>query len=164
MDFTSQRSLNLIAFFICAGLLAYAFYTQFYAGLEPCPLCILQRTVMFVLGGVFLLAAVHHPHKWGGRLYAALIALTALTGAVISARHVWLQNLPPDQMPECGPSLSYMLDVFPLTETLRMVFMGSGECASIDWMFLGLSMPAWVLLWFVLLGMTGVLVNWRPRA
>jgi disulfide bond formation protein DsbB len=109
------------------------------------------------------LAATHHPGKLGVRVYAVLIALVALTGAVIAGRHVWIQHLPADQVPECGPSLSYMLDVFPLNETLEMVFTGSGECAKVNWMFLELSMPAWVLLWFMLLGAIGLWVNWRVR-
>ena|SRR5215212_9297173 len=163
MNLTLYRNLNLAAAIICAGLVAYAFYTQFYEGLEPCPLCIFQRVAMIVLCALFLLAAAHHPGKLGVRVYAVLIALVALTGAAIAGRHVWIQHLPADQVPECGPSLSYMLDVFPLNETLAMVFTGSGECAKVHWMFLGLSMPAWVLLWFMLLGGIGLWVNWRVR-
>lgn len=163
MSLSPRRTTNLATFAICAGLLAYAYYTQFYLGLEPCPLCIFQRIAMIVLGAVFLVAAAHHPALWGARVYSVFIACAAITGAAIAGRHVWLQNLPPDQVPECGPGLGYMLQAFPLSDALRMVFTGSGECAQVDWAFLGLSMPAWVLIWFVLLGVTGVWINWKPH-
>lgn len=157
----NPRLLNLAGFLACAALLAYAYYTQFALGLEPCPLCIFQRIGMIAVGVVFLLAAIHGPRVAGRRVYGALIVLAALAGAAVSGRHVWLQNLPPDQVPSCGPGLAYMMDVFSFGETLRMVFTGSGECADVDWSFLGLSMPAWVLIWFVLLAVFGAWNNWR---
>jgi protein dithiol:quinone oxidoreductase len=163
MKLSTRRIVNLAAFGICAGLLAYAYYLQFYQGLEPCPLCILQRFGMIVLGAIFLMAAAHHAATWSARIYAALIGAVALAGAAMAGRHVWLQHLPPDRVPECGPGLAYMLEVFPLNETLAMVFTGSGECAKVDWMLWGLSMPAWVLIWFVLLGAVGVIGNWKLR-
>lgn len=159
----SRPSINIIAFIFCAALLSYAYYSQVYLGLEPCPLCIFQRVGVIVLATLFLLAALHQPVSWGTRVYAALIGISALIGAAIAARHVWLQHLPPGQVPECGPGLDYMLQAFPLNEALRMVFTGSGECATVDWAFLGLSMPAWVLISFVLLGVTGLWANWRTR-
>ncbi|HEX7048381.1 MAG TPA: disulfide bond formation protein B [Gammaproteobacteria bacterium] len=157
----NPRVLNLAGFLTCAALLAYAYFTQFYLDLEPCPLCIFQRVGMIAVGVVFVLAAIHGPRQTGRRVYGALIVLTALAGAAVSARHVWLQNLPPDQVPACGPGLGYMLDVFSFSETLQMVFTGSGECAEVDWSFLGLSMPAWVLICFVALGAFGAWNNWR---
>src|SRR5690606_20283417 len=146
-------------FLLCAGLLAYAYYTQFHLGLQPCPLCIFQRVAVIALGAVFLLAALQGPRGWGRRVYAGLLALVALAGAGVAGRHVWIQHLPADQVPACGPGLDYMLEVFPLGETLRMVFTGSGECAAVNWSFLGLSMPAWVLIWCVALGGLGVWNN-----
>ena len=89
--------------------------------------------------------------------------MAGLIGAGIASRHLWLQHLPPDQIPECGPGLDYMLEVFPLSETIRMAFTGSGECADIVWSFLGISMPGWTLLWYLGLGTTGLLVNWCSR-
>jgi disulfide bond formation protein DsbB len=111
-------------------------------------------------GLLFLAAAVQAPGRTGSRIYAALIALAGLTGAGISSRHVWLQHLPPGQVPECGPGLDYLLEVFPLAETLKMVFTGSGECAEVSWSFLGLSMPGWALLNFLGLVTAGILLNW----
>ncbi|HEX7030059.1 MAG TPA: disulfide bond formation protein B [Gammaproteobacteria bacterium] len=157
----NPRILNLAGFLACAALLAYAYFTQFVQGLQPCPLCIFQRVGMIAVGAVFLLAAIQGPAATGRRVYGALLVLTALAGAAVSARHVWLQNLPPDQVPACGPGLGYMLDVFSFSETLQMVFTGSGECANVDWSLLGLSMPAWVLIWFVLLAAFGAWNNWR---
>jgi disulfide bond formation protein DsbB len=108
----------------------------------------------------FLLAAIHNAGRIGSRIYGVLIALSALAGAAIATRHVWLQHLPPDKVPECGPGLDYMLEVFPLSETLRKVFTGSGECAEVNWQFLGLSMPAWALLCFIGLAVGGLVRNW----
>src|SRR5690606_24412879 len=152
---------NLLGFIACALLMGYAWYAPFVLELEPCPLCIFQRVAMIALGVIFLVAALHGPARTGRRVYGALLAIAALAGIAIAGRHVWLQNLPPDQVPSCGPGLSYMLDAFPLTEALRMAFTGSGECAEIDWTFLGLSMPAWVLIMFALLGGFAVWNNWR---
>jgi protein dithiol:quinone oxidoreductase len=135
---------------VVAGLLGYAYYAQFHLGLEPCPLCIFQRVAMIVLFVVVLVAALHAPRGGGRRVYGALAALAALAGAAIAGRHVWLQHLPPDQVPSCGPGLDYLLDTFPLSETLRKVFTGSGECAEVHWRFAGLSMPEWTLACFAL--------------
>jgi len=158
---SNPRFMNLAGFLACVALLAYAYYTQFHLGLEPCPLCIFQRLGVMAAGGFFLLAAIHGPGVAGRRIYGVLIALSALAGGAVSAWHVYLQQLPSDQVPACGPGLNYMLDVFSFGETLRMVFTGSGECAVSDWSFLGLSMPAWVLIAFVVLGVFGVWNNWR---
>lgn len=155
----SRRAVNLLGFFTCAGLLAYAYYTQYYQYLDPCPLCIFQRVAMAALGVVFLSAALHDPRGWGARVYALLLALVAAAGIGIAARHVWLQNLPADQVPACGPGLDYMLETFPFTETLRLVLRGSGDCATVDWTLLGLSMPAWVLIAFLGLGSMGLARN-----
>ncbi len=157
----SKRELNLAGLFACAGLLGYAGYAQFHLGLDPCPLCILERLGVAGLGLVFLLAAVHDPGRTGARIYAVLIAALALAGAGIAARHVWIQHLPADRVPSCGPGLNYLLETFPLTKTLRLVLTGSGECARVVWRFLGLSMPEWVLAWFVAFGVAGFANNWR---
>lgn len=140
------RTLFGIAAAFCAALLAYAYYSQYALGYEPCPLCILQRLAVFATGLVFLIAALHGPRSAGQRAYGVAGFVFACAGAAVAARHLWLQNLPPDAVPDCGPGLAYMFDVFPAWEALRMVFAGSGECAEIDWTLLGLSMPGWVLI------------------
>ena len=158
----SKRRLNAFGFLCCAGLLAYGYYLEFVVGLEPCPLCIFQRLVLLALGLLFLLAVWHRPQGWGSRVYGALLLLTAAKGAALAAWHVYLQSLPPEAAPECGPGLAYLLDIMPITEVITTVLGGSGECAEIGWRFLGLSIPAWTLLCFVALGLAGTVNNWRP--
>lgn len=156
-----RRLINFGGFAFCAGVLCFAYYLQFYKGLEPCPLCILQRVAYIATGLIFLIAAIHNARRIMSRIYAVLIAAAGLTGAGIAARHVWIQHLPPDQVPECGPGLDYMLEVFPLSQALKMAFTGSGECAEVVWTFLGLSVPEWSLLCFLGLAGAGLLWNWR---
>lgn len=158
------RAQFLAGFVLCAALLSYALYSQYYGGLLPCPLCTFQRGVFVVLGLVFLLGALHSPKRKGARgVYGLLCAAVAAVGVAIAGRHVWLQSLPPDQVPACGPDLSYMMEAFPLTDVLRKVFTGSGECAEVDWTFLGLAMPAWSLIWFVALGLWALYAAFRSR-
>jgi disulfide bond formation protein DsbB len=144
--------------------MAYALYAQHILGLEPCPLCVLQRMALISVGCLFLAATIYNPTRLFGGIYAALIAVAALAGIGVAARHLWLQNLPPDQVPACGPGLDFMLDAFPLTDVLSMVLSGSGECAEVDWSFLGLSMPGWVLLALTALGAWGAWSNLRRAA
>jgi len=155
---------NLGGFAICAALIAYALYSQLYLGLEPCPLCIFQRIGIALLGVVFLAAAVHHPRGWGRYLYALAIAMTALATLLVAARHVYVQSLPPGTLPSCGAPLSVLLKFTPLWEVVRKVLTGSGECSEVNWRLLGLTMPAWVLLWALALGSVGVIANLRGPA
>ncbi|QBQ53610.1 disulfide bond formation protein B [Nitrosococcus wardiae] len=148
----SVRWTFFLSFLLCALMLAIAGYFQFVKSLEPCPLCILSRVVVLAMGGVFLMAAVHNPKGWGLKVYAWLGFVITLIGIGLSGRHVWLQNLPPDQIPACGPGLSFILDNFPLTEALELVLRGSGECAEVQWNFLGLTIPGWTLVAFLFLG------------
>jgi protein dithiol:quinone oxidoreductase len=159
----SGRIGNLVGAVVCAGLLAYALYSQHVLGLDPCPLCILQRIAVIATGLAFLAAALHRTGRGGATAYAALIAVVAGAGAAIAARHVWITMQPPGSVAECGASLDYMLEVLPLREVLTKVLTGSGECGEIDWSFLGLSMPAWVLISLVVLGAWGLAVNLRRR-
>ena len=161
MRLPGSRILNLGGFLACAGMMAYALYAEHALLMEPCPLCVFQRMATIALGIVFLAAALHDPRGSGRRIYAGLAAAAGLTGMGIAGRHVWLQSLPPDKVPACGPGFDYIIDSFPLSEALRLIFTGSGECATVDWQFLGLSMPAWVLICLTALGAFGVWVNWR---
>jgi protein dithiol:quinone oxidoreductase len=160
-----RRLLNGLGFLACGLLMAYALFAEIALGLEPCPLCVFQRLAVIVLGLLFLAAAIHHPaRRLGARLYAAGLGLAAGAGVAVAGQHLRLQNLPEDEVPACGPGLDFMLDVFPLHEAIRMVFTGSGECAEVDWSLLGLSMPAWVLIACLGLGVLGVVTNWRGAA
>jgi disulfide bond formation protein DsbB len=150
---------NLAGFAACVGMMAFALYSQHFLGLEPCPLCVFQRVAVIALGIVFLVAAVHRAGGAGRFVYAGLLALSALGGSLVAGRHVWLQNLPPDKVPGCGPDLNFMLDTFPLTDVIEKVLSGSGECANVSWQLLGLSMPAWTLIALVCVGGFGVWAN-----
>lgn len=158
-----RRSLNLLGFLWCFGLMAYALYVQYGMHEEPCPLCILQRVAVIATGIVFLVATLLPASRLGGRIYAALIALTTLAGIGVAARHVWIIAQPPGAVAECGASLDYMMDVLPLHEVLGKVLSGSGECAKVAWRFLGLSMPAWVLANLAALLVLGLIANVLAR-
>lgn len=161
MSHFSRRSLNLAGFLACVGMMGFALYAQHVLLLDPCPLCILQRVAVIGLGLSFLIAALHDPEGWGRRVYAVLVLLFAADGIAVAGWHWYLQNLPPSEVPACGPGLNYMLQNFPLGDALRMVFEGSGECAEVVWSFLGLSMPAWVFILLVSLGLSGIWNNLR---
>jgi disulfide bond formation protein DsbB len=156
-----RRRINFAGFLLCAGLIAYALYAQFHLGLDPCPLCIFQRIGIAALGIVFLLAALHNPQRWGARVYAALLAVATLATMAVAARQLYIQHLPPGAIPSCGAPLSMMLKFMPLTAVIRKVLTGSGECGIVNWTFLGLAMPAWVLIWAAFLGGAGVIANAR---
>ena len=161
----TPRISNALVVACCAGLLGFAMYSQYVDYLDPCPLCVFQRVVFFWLGALALLAFLLNPRGTWLRIYAWLFALSALIGALIAGRHLWLQSLPADQVPECGPGLNYMLDNFPITEVLSNVLRGSGSCAEVLWTFLGLSMPAWTLIWYAGLGLATLWVVYRqPKA
>jgi disulfide bond formation protein DsbB len=157
----SPRLWYLFVVSCCAALLGFALYNQYVDYLDPCPLCILQRVVFMWMGAVALLAALHNPGRTGLQIYAWLVGLGAVIGASIAGRHVWLQNLPPGEVPECGPGLNYMLENFPLMEVFSTVLYGSGSCAEVKWEFLGLSMPMWTLVWYAGLGLMTFWIVYR---
>ena len=156
-----RRPLNFAGFLICAGLIAYALYAQFHLGLDPCPLCIFQRIGIAAVGVIFLIAALHDPHGWGSRVYGVLVALAALVTVAVAGRQLYIQHLPPGAIPSCGAPLSMMMKFMPLTAVIRKVLTGSGECGVVNWTFLGLAMPAWVLIWAAGLGTAGLIANAR---
>lgn len=130
---------------VCALLLGFGYFLQYVQGLDPCPLCQVQRAFYYLVGAAFLAGAAH------GRLlaaYGSLAALFAIGGIGTAGRQVWLQHLPADKVPQCGPDLAFMLKNLPLSRTLEKLFTGSGECAVVDWSFLGLSIAEWSLAWF----------------
>ncbi|MBI2223814.1 MAG: disulfide bond formation protein B [Betaproteobacteria bacterium] len=153
----------LAGLLICGALFAFALYLQYYEYQNPCPLCILQRIAFIAMMVVFLAGAIHGPRRTGAIIYSTLLVIIAAIGAGIATRHVWLQHLPKDQVPECGPGLEYMLNRFPLTQALEKVFRGSGECAEVGWTFLTLSIAEWSLAWFVLLGVLAVYIGAAAR-
>jgi disulfide bond formation protein DsbB len=153
-----------LGFMICAGLLAFALYLQYYEQQDPCPLCILQRVAFIAMMAVFAVGALHGPQRRGAVVYSALLFLIAAIGAAVAGRQVWLQHLPPNQVPACGPGLGYMLEQFPLGQALQKIFAGSGECAEAGWRFLGLTIAGWSLVWLVVLALFCVFIALRARS
>ena len=140
--------------FVCAGLLGYGYYLQYFQAQDPCPLCLVQRAFYYLVLLTFAVAAVHDPRKkLGNAIYCAIAFLWALGGAAIAGRQVWLQHLPADRVPDCGPDLYFMLENLPLARTLEKLFTGSGQCAEVNWTFLGLSIAGWSLAWFAALAL-----------
>jgi disulfide bond formation protein DsbB len=159
---TNRRLGNGLGFLACVALMAYALYAQHVLGLAPCPLCIFQRVAVMSVGVIFLIAALHNPGTIGARVYGALILLAAACGIGIAARHVWIQAQPPGTVAACGADLDFLMDIMPVTEVITKVLTGSGECGKVDWQFVGLSMPWWVLISLVVLAAWGAIVNFRP--
>jgi len=149
---------------MCGGLLAVAWYMELVMGLEPCPLCVLQRWAMMATGAVALLFAVVNPRGWGVRAGGAGMAVFSLTGLALAWRQVWLQSLPVDEVPPCGPGFDYLRDTFPLMEVLQMAVVGSGDCAEVDWQFLGLSIAGWTWIFFAVMAIAAVYLVIRGPA
>ena len=156
-----RRLANLLGFGAIVGLMGYALFAEHVLGLEACPLCVFQRMAFIGLGAIFLIAALHSPVGTSARAYGVVGVAAAAIGASIAGRHVYIQNLPADQVPACGPGLDYIMEAFPLLDALELVFTGSGECAEINWSFLGLSMPGWAFVWFLLLASLAIFANWK---
>lgn len=145
----TQRVIFIGGFLICVGLMAAALFFEHVMGLEPCPLCILQRIFVIGIGLILLVGGLHNPGMWGRRAYGTLTVMAAGAGAGVAGRHVWIQHLPFDRQPGCSYDFAYMLEKFPLMKTLRLVLAGTGDCAQVTWTFLGLSMPSWTLVFFI---------------
>lgn len=135
-------------FAVCAALLGFGLYLQEYKGLDPCPMCILQRYAFVVIGLIALAGAIHGPRGLALKSYAVLLALFAVAGGGVAVRHSWLQHFPPLRE-TCGTDLEFLLNTFPLTQALPKIFAGTGSCSKVDWSLLGLSIPEWALVWYV---------------
>jgi protein dithiol:quinone oxidoreductase len=157
----SRRTGNLLGFLACAGMLAFGYYLQFAVGIQPCPLCIIQRLLLLAVGIAFLAAALHHPAgRIGAAIYGGAVALLAAVGLTVAGRHVWLQHIPADQRPACGPALDYLLSTFGPVDGLRRILRGSGECGVVDWTLLSFSIPEWTLVAFLAFALWAV---WLAR-
>ena len=145
----NSRKFFIVIFTICIGLLIFGLYLEHVHGLEACPLCIFQRIAYTVIIFIALIGAIHNPRNLLQIIYKLLVVISSITGAAIAGRQIWLQHLPPELVPECGPGLDYMFNVFPFREALKMIFTGSGECAEVKWRFIGLSIAEWSLIMFI---------------
>ena len=160
----SSRLGFALAALACALLLAFGFYLQYGKGLDPCPLCLVQRGFFFGVLGVSVLAALQGPGPVGTRVYSVPLFLLAAGGAAVAGRQVWLQHLPKDRVPACGPDLFFMLENFPLADALKKLVAGTGECAAVDWTFLGMSIAEWSLAWFCALALYSLWLAARRTA
>ena len=157
MNWSRYRFVSGFLFLASVIGMAFALYLEHVQGFEPCPLCVFQRVGLIALGVVSLIAFIHNPaSNIMKRVYALLGSVGILWSAGVAARHVWLQNLPPDQVPSCGPGLDYLVDALPLKSVLSQVLSGSGECAVVDWSFLGQSLPVWSFLFFAVLALVSL--------
>jgi|SRR5688572_15949933 len=157
--FDRRQKINLACAFVCAAMLGYAIYAEKVLGLLPCPLCMFQRVCIGALGVAFLIAGLHRVRYRGAIVYGGLLTVFAAATIWVAGRHVWIQAQPPGTVPACGAPLDTMMQMFPLLEVVGRVMTGGGECGTVDWTFLGLSMPMWVLIPAVALGLIGLVNN-----
>ncbi|MEM6998512.1 MAG: disulfide bond formation protein B [Pseudomonadota bacterium] len=156
---TITRLFYLALFTICLSLLGFGLYLEHAQGIEPCPLCAFQRMCYIAILFITLIGAIHNTQNILGTTYKILILIASLIGAGIAGRQVWLQHLPPELVPECGPGLEYMMEVFPFMDAMKMILSGSGECAEVHWTFLTLSIAEWSLICFSLIAIATLLVT-----
>lgn len=157
----ANRWLYLGGVFFSGGLMGFGLFLQYVKHQDPCPLCMVQRVIFIIILALYLLALLHGPKRVGERVYAVLIGLFSLSGVGVAARHIWIQHLPLDQVPACGPGLDYMLETMPMADVLKQLMHGSGECAAKGWTFLTLGIPEWSLLCYLVLGVWVVLIALR---
>ncbi|MEM7377986.1 MAG: disulfide bond formation protein B [Pseudomonadota bacterium] len=151
--FQSPRVTFALTVVVCVGLLGYGYYLEYVEYLDPCNLCKLQRVAFMGVALFGLIGLVHGSGGTASRAYHTLAALSAMAGAALAWRQVWLQGLPPEDVPECSPGLEFMMQTTPWLQVFREVLTGSGSCAEIDWAFLGLSIAGWALVWFIALAL-----------
>jgi len=151
MENRSIRPLMLLGFIASLAMIGTALFFQYVLYYEPCPLCSVQRGVVIIFAIIFLVAFSHGPLSISAkRFYGFLLTLTSIAGLVVAGRHTWLQHLPPDKIPECGPGLDFWMNNLPAVDVIQKIFQGSGECAAVVWSFLSLSIPEWSLIAFAI--------------
>jgi len=167
MKLFTARTVNFISFLFCCGLIGFAYYLQTVLNLQPCPLCVLERIVFAILATLFLLAALQNPGAKGQKIYGSLLLFFAIAGMGFAVRHLWLQGQPPGLGEVCVPGISFLLKSLPLSQAIQTLFLGTADCAKVDWTFLGLSIPGWTFLFFDIFALLaialikGLLDHWR---
>ena len=146
---SSIRLTYFLGLILIVVLLSIATYLEVYVGINPCPLCILQRVVLVALGVIFFFAMLIKSSRFFQYLLGFLSFLVNLRGILLSGRKVWLQHIPQNGMGECGISLQYLFKIFSFSEALKHIWKGGIECSQHDWEFLGLSLAEWSLFWFI---------------
>ena len=158
----NSRLLFLAILLGCAGLLGSAIFVEPFKSMDACPMCMMQRAVFALIAVLCVLPLLHNPARLGQRIYASITALASIAGAAIASRQLWLQSLPEDKVPACGPGLEYMLDVFPILDVIAMAIKGTGDCAEVQWTLASISIPGWSLLAFILITLTCVWIFLKP--
>ena len=158
-----NRMINLGVFLVCVITIGIVLYMEHVMFLQPCGLCITQRVFVIFTGLVCLVSAIHNPGANGQKTYALLAATMPIFGSYFAGRQIWLQHLPEDQVPACGPGLTYIYDNFPFMETLNFLLKGDGNCAEVVFRFLGLSIPEMAMVAFVLLFSTCMYMAFRKQ-
>jgi len=146
LDLSLRQTWGLVALG-CISMLAFGLYLQHVVGLEPCPMCIVQRYAMVGIAVLAMVAVFWH-EGWRGHVMAALGSVQALGGAFVAARQSWLQWYPPEVL-SCGRDFYGMVESFPLQRAIPMIFRGGGDCSKVDWTFLGGSIANWSFVAFV---------------
>jgi disulfide bond formation protein DsbB len=157
------RAVNGFSFLFICVILAIAGYAQIHYQLEPCPLCVMQRILLAILGLLFIFGFLYVGGKRSRQILHSIIFIFALLGIAIASRHIYLQHLPPELAPSCGPGLNFIVKNLSPGEALRMILMGSGECSKIEWHFLGLTIPEWSLICFILLSVAAIIQFFRDK-
>ncbi|ANF58900.1 disulfide bond formation protein B [Halotalea alkalilenta] len=150
------RGWCLLGVLICILMMAVALLLEHLWGLEPCPLCIFQRIAVIATFLVLLPGIFHNPKGKAGAVYGVGALITSGAGIALAGRHLWLQSLPPDAVPSCGPGLDYMLEVLPFWGVISQVLSGSGECAEIHGIWLGITLPGWTMMGFAVLALISI--------
>lgn len=163
MKLPSIRTIFILSFLLTVILLGFAGYLQMSNGVRPCPLCQIQRFVIGILGLLFLLAAIHNPAYKGVKFYSYMIIVFSLAGILLAGRQVWLEFNPPLDTTGCGASLFYLLKLLPISEALKIVLMGTGDCAEVTWRLFGISIPGWTLLMFIIFFIIGISQRLRAK-
>lgn len=158
----ARRWLYLLAALVCFSVIGFALYLQYYRYMEPCWLCYLQRLAVVLTGVVCLIAALHNPGQLGARVYAALITLTAGSGIGVAIRHLYIQSLPLEEVQNCGQTVTMLLEQMPYLQALRKMLEGSAECWGQE-PVMGLTLPAWTLIFFSLMIVFGWLMVLKPK-
>ncbi|MBD5771080.1 disulfide bond formation protein B [Marinomonas colpomeniae] len=162
VGFLSARRFHGLVAFVAFALLAVAFYMEYQMALEPCPLCMLQR-IVFLCVGLVSLASALTGSQTARRFFSWVVVVLSLIGAALAIRHLYLQQLPEDQLPACLPGLSYMFDVFPWQEIMQAMIMGTGECGDVVWTFLSISIPGWTLVAFAGMALINIIIALKTK-
>lgn len=161
--FISSKNIFITCALTCIFLLLFGIYLENAYSLIPCPLCMLQRFIFIMIAAFSLLAFFHSPAKFGLRIYALINLIFSIMGILLAGRQIWLQHLPADQVPACGPSLHILFQSLPLIDALQTSILGTGDCAKVQWIFLGLNIAEWSMIFFIIFSCIMFYIIFSPK-